>query len=128
MKSSPPSAWTDRDDKVGTVTSVFMVGSVQPLESLTPVITGGPPAPRCYPPFTNLAPPCLGPGPMLVRVPRLIGEIELCTGVVVGIGTIMPTAKNAGMIFGPLTLSTTDTPDLSDDDRSSVLANRMVTD
>lgn len=45
-----------------------------------------------------------------MRVPRLIGEIELCTGVAVGIGTIMPTAKNAGMIFGPLTLSTTNTP------------------
>jgi ABC-2 type transport system permease protein len=106
----PTSAWTDRDDKVGTVTSVFMVGSVQPLESLTPVITGGPRAPRCYPPSTHLAPPCLGPWTMLMRVPRLSGEIELCTGVAVGIGTIMLTAKNAGMIFGPLMPSTTDTP------------------
>ncbi|MEX5259720.1 hypothetical protein [Kocuria sp. CPCC 205263] len=61
-------------------------------------------------------------------MPRLIGEIELCTGVVVGIGTIMLTAKNAGTIIGPLMLSTTDTPDLSDDDRSSMMANRMVTD
>jgi hypothetical protein len=47
---------------------------------------------------------------MLMRVPRLIGEIELCTGVAVGIGTIMLTAKNAGMIFGPLMPSTTGTP------------------
>ncbi|WP_460669488.1 hypothetical protein [Kocuria himachalensis] len=43
-------------------------------------------------------------------MPRLIGEIELFTRVAVGIGTIMLTATNAGMIFGPLTLSTTDTP------------------
>ena len=39
---------------------------------------------------------------MVVAVLLLIGGFVLFTGVLVAIGAIMPTAKDAGVIFGPL--------------------------
>ena len=44
----------------------------------------------------------LDPGTMVVAVLLLAGGFVLFTGVLVAIGAIMPTAKDAGVIFGPL--------------------------
>jgi ABC-2 type transport system permease protein len=88
---------------IGKVMALFMVGLVQILVFLTPIAAG-------YlffreklalPDFdlSNLS---FEPGPMIVGALLLVGGFTVFTGVLVAIGAIMPTAKDAGTIFGPL--------------------------
>jgi len=88
---------------VGKVISLFLVGLLQMLVFSTPMVIG-------YlffrdklniPDFdlSNLK---LLPGPMIVGVLLLVGGFILFTGVLVGIGAVMPSAKEAGIIFGPV--------------------------
>jgi ABC-2 type transport system permease protein len=88
---------------VGKVIALFMVGLVQILVFLTPIVVG-------YLFFRDkLAIPDLDlstitfePGTMIVGALLLLGGFTVFTGVLVAIGAIMPTAKDAGTIFGPL--------------------------
>ena len=88
---------------IGKVIALFMVGLVQILVFLTPIAVG-------YAFFRDkLAIPDLDlsnlsfePGTMLVGALLLLGGFTVFTGVLVAIGAIMPTAKDAGTIFGPL--------------------------
>ena len=86
---------------VGKVISLFLVGLLQMLVFSTPMVIG-------YlffrdklniPDFdlSNLK---LLPGPMIVGVLLLLGGFLLFTGVLVGIGAVMPSAKEAGVILG----------------------------
>jgi ABC-2 type transport system permease protein len=88
---------------VGKVIALFMVGAVQILVFLTPSVIG-------YlffreklalPDF-DLSHLSFEPGTMIVGALLLIGGFTVFTGVLVAIGAIMPTAKDAGTIFGPL--------------------------
>jgi ABC-2 type transport system permease protein len=87
----------------GKIISLFAVGLVQMLVFLAPVAAG-------YLFFRDsLALPDMDlsilvfePGPILVGALLLLGGFTLFTGVLVAIGAIMPTAKEAGTIFGPL--------------------------
>jgi ABC-2 type transport system permease protein len=88
---------------VGKVIALFMVGALQILVFLTPIAAG-------YLFFRDkLAIPDLDlstitfdPGMMLVGALLLLGGFTVFTGVLVAIGAVMPTAKDAGTIFGPL--------------------------
>jgi len=88
---------------VGKVIALFMVGLVQILVFLTPILVG-------YLFFRDkLALPDLDlstitfePGTMIVGGLLLLGGFTVFTGVLVAIGAVMPTAKDAGTIFGPL--------------------------
>ncbi|MDN4642773.1 ABC transporter permease [Arthrobacter sp. PsM3] len=88
---------------IGKVIALFMVGLVQILVFLTPIAVG-------YLFFRDkLAIPDLDlstvtfePGTMIVGALLLLGGFTVFTGVLVAIGAIMPTAKDAGTIFGPL--------------------------
>jgi ABC-2 type transport system permease protein len=88
---------------IGKIIALFMVGLVQILVFLTPIVVG-------YlffreklalPDFdlSNLS---FEPGTMIVGALLLLGGFTVFTGVLVAIGAIMPTAKDAGTIFGPL--------------------------
>ena len=87
----------------GKIISLFAVGLVQMLVFLAPVAAG-------YLFFRDsLALPDMDlsilvfePGPILVGALLLLGGFTLFTGVLVAIRAIMPTAKEAGTIFGPL--------------------------
>ncbi len=88
---------------VGKVISLFMVGLLQMLVFSTPMIVG-------YLFFRNklnipdfdLSHLVLQPGPMLVAALLLLGGFILFTGVLVAIGAVMPSAKEAGTVFGPI--------------------------
>lgn len=88
---------------IGKIIALFMVGLVQILVFLTPIAVG-------YAFFRDkLAMPDLDlstltfePGTMLVGALLLLGGFTVFTGVLVAIGAVMPTAKDAGTIFGPL--------------------------
>lgn len=88
---------------IGKVIALFMVGVLQMIAFLTPVATG-------YLFFRDkLALPDLDlshlsfePGPLIVGALLLLGGFTVFTGVLVAVGAIMPTAKDAGTIFGPL--------------------------
>jgi ABC-2 type transport system permease protein len=88
---------------IGKVIALFMVGLVQILVFLTPIVVG-------YLFFRDkLAIPDLDlstitfePGTMIVGALLLLGGFTVFTGVLVAIGAVMPTAKDAGTIFGPL--------------------------
>jgi ABC-2 type transport system permease protein len=88
---------------IGKVIALFMVGLVQILVFLTPIVVA-------YLFFRDkLAIPDLDlstisfePGTMIVGALLLLGGFTVFTGVLVAIGAIMPTAKDAGTIFGPL--------------------------
>lgn len=88
---------------IGKVIALFMVGLVQILVFLTPIAVG-------YAFFRDkLAMPDLDlstlsfePGTMIVGALLLLGGFTVFTGVLVAIGAVMPTAKDAGTIFGPL--------------------------
>jgi hypothetical protein len=80
-----------------------MVGAVQILVFLTPIAAG-------YL-FSqdklgihdlDLSTLSFEPGTMVVGTLLLLGGFLVCTGLLVAIGAIMPTAKDAGTIFGPL--------------------------
>ncbi len=88
---------------VGKVISLFLVGLLQMVVFSTPMVIG-------YlffrdklniPDF-DLSHLTLQPGPMIVGVLLLIGGFILFTGVLVAIGAVMPSAKEAGTIFGPI--------------------------
>ncbi|MEV4991572.1 ABC transporter permease [Pseudarthrobacter sp. LMD1-1-1.1] len=87
----------------GKIISLFMVGLVQVLVFLAPVGLA-------YLffrdslalPEMNLSSLVFEPGPMITGALLLIGGFTVFTGVLVAIGAIMPTAKEAGTIFGPL--------------------------
>jgi len=86
---------------VGKVISLYIIGVVQILTFAVPVIIG-------YVFFrTQLNLPAfdlstlnINPGQMLVGALLLIGGFTLFTGTLVAVGAIMPTAKEAGQIFG----------------------------
>jgi ABC-2 type transport system permease protein len=86
---------------MGKVISLFIVGLIQMLVFAIPVIVG-------YlffrsslnlPDF-DLSNLTFSPGPMIVGFLLLIGGFTLFTGTLVAVGAIMPTAKEAGQIFG----------------------------
>ena len=87
----------------GKVISLFAVGLVQMLVFLTPIAAG-------YLffrdslalPDIDLSALVFEPMPLIVGALLLLGGFTLFTGVLVAIGAIMPTAKEAGTIFGPL--------------------------
>ena len=86
---------------VGKVISLFIIGVVQMLTFAVPVIIG-------YLffrtqlnlPSFDLASLNINPGQMIVGALLLIGGFTLFTGTLVAVGAIMPTAKEAGQIFG----------------------------
>lgn len=86
---------------MGKVISLFIVGIVQMLVFEIPIFIG-------YAFFrTSLNLPdfdlsnlTFSPGPMIVGFLLLIGGFTLFTGTLVAVGAIMPTAKEAGQIFG----------------------------
>lgn len=88
---------------VGKIISLFLVGLVQIGVFLTPILVG-------YTFFRNrLALPDVDlsslvfePGPLITGALLLLGGFTLFTAVLVAIGAVMPTAKEAGVIFGPL--------------------------
>ena len=88
---------------VGKILAVFAVGAVQILVSLAPVGIGYVFfRDRLAIPDLDLSTLRLDLGTMVVAVLLLAGGFVLFTGVLVAIGAIMPTAKDAGVIFGPL--------------------------
>ena len=88
---------------VGKVISLFLVGAVQALVFATPMALG-------YVFFRDqLAMPDFDLSnlqfqflPMLVGALLFIGGFILFTGVLVGIGAVMPTAKDASTVFAPV--------------------------
>ncbi|WP_125610539.1 ABC transporter permease [Specibacter cremeus] len=88
---------------VGKVISLFLVGLVQMLVFATPIAFG-------YTffrdklnlPAFDLSHLTFQFWPMLVGALLLVGGFVLFTGVLVGIGAVMPTAKEAGTVFGPM--------------------------
>jgi ABC-2 type transport system permease protein len=86
---------------VGKVISLFIVGIVQMLVFALPVVIG-------YLffrsslslPSLDLANLQLDPWQMTVGALLLIGGFTLFTGTLVAVGAVMPTAKEAGQIFG----------------------------
>jgi ABC-2 type transport system permease protein len=87
----------------GKIISLFAVGLVQIAVFLAPVGLG-------YLFFRDsLALPAMDvsslvfePGPLITGALLLLGGFTVFTGVLVAIGAIMPTAKEAGTVFGPL--------------------------
>ncbi|MHA7175287.1 ABC transporter permease [Arthrobacter sp. Sr24] len=88
---------------VGKVISLFLVGAVQSLVFATPMVLG-------YIFFRDqLALPDFDLSnlqfqflPMLIGALLLIGGFILFTGVLVSIGAVMPTAKDASAVFAPV--------------------------
>ncbi|MDO5752589.1 ABC transporter permease [Arthrobacter sp.] len=88
---------------VGKVISLFLVGAVQALVFSTPMLLG-------YVFFRGqLAIPDFDLSalqfqflPMMVGALLFIGGFILFTGVLVGIGAVMPTAKDAAAVFAPV--------------------------
>lgn len=86
---------------VGKVIALFIVGTVQMLVFALPVIIG-------YVffrtaltlPNFDLSTLFLNPGPMIVGALLLVGGFGLFTSTLVAVGAVMPTAKDAGQIFG----------------------------
>ena len=86
---------------MGKVISLFIVGVVQMLVFAFPVIVGYLffRASLNLPNF-DLSHLTFAPGPMIVGALLLIGGFTLFTDTLVAVGAIMPTAKEAGQIFG----------------------------
>ncbi|WP_104086424.1 ABC transporter permease [Arthrobacter sp. GMC3] len=90
---------------VGKIISLFMVGALQSIVFASPMLLG-------YVFFRDqLAIPNFDLSklsfqfwPMLIGALLLIGGFILFTGVLVSIGAVMPTAKEASMVFGPVML------------------------
>jgi ABC-2 type transport system permease protein len=88
---------------VGKIAAVFAVGAIQIAVFLLPVVIGYAfLREKLAIPELDLSSLVLDPGTMVVGVLLLVGGFVLFTGVLVAIGAIMPTAKDAGVIFGPL--------------------------
>ena len=90
---------------IGKVTALFMVGLVQMLTFALPVIVA-------YVffrsnlklPDVDLSTLSLQPEPMIVGVLLLVGGFIVFTGTLVAIGAVVPTVKEAGTAFAPLTI------------------------
>ncbi|WP_298590284.1 ABC transporter permease [uncultured Kocuria sp.] len=88
---------------MGKILAVFAVGAVQILVLLAPMVIGYVFfRDRMNIPDLDLSRLPLDAGTMVVALLLLVGGFVLFTGVLVAIGAIMPTAKDAGVIFGPL--------------------------
>lgn len=88
---------------IGKVAALFMVGAVQILVLLTPVAVGFLFfRDKLALPALDLSTITFEPGPMVVGALLLLGGFTVFTGVLVAIGAVMPTTKDAGTIFGPL--------------------------
>ncbi|MET4136743.1 ABC-type Na+ efflux pump permease subunit [Pseudarthrobacter sp. PvP090] len=74
----------------GKVIALFMIGLVQILVILAPI------------PGLDLSTISFEPGTIIVGTLLLLDGFTVFTGVLVAIGAVMPTAKDAGTIFGPL--------------------------
>lgn len=86
----------------GKIISLVAVGLVQMLVFLAPIAAGYLFLRDSLPlPDLDLSNPVFEPEPLIVGA-LLLGGFTLFTGVLVAIGAIMPTAKEAGTIFGPL--------------------------
>ncbi|MEV4988434.1 ABC transporter permease [Pseudarthrobacter sp. LMD1-1-1.1] len=87
----------------GKIISLFMVGLVQIGVFLAPVgLAYLFFRDRLALPEMDLSSLVFEPGPMITGALLLLGGFTVFTGVLVAIGAIMPTAKEAGTIFGPL--------------------------
>lgn len=88
---------------IGKVLAVFAVGAVQILVFFVPVVIGYLFFRRqlAMPEF-ELSELRLDPVTVVVALLLLLGGFLLFTGVLVAIGAIMPTAKDAGVVFGPV--------------------------
>ncbi|GAA1789230.1 ABC transporter permease [Pseudarthrobacter sulfonivorans] len=88
---------------IGKVAALFMVGLVQILVFLTPIVVGYLFfRDRLSIPDLDLSSISFEPGTIIVGALLLLGGFTVFTGVLVAIGAVMPTAKDAGTIFGPL--------------------------
>lgn len=88
---------------VGKIISLFMVGLVQISVFLAPIIIAYLfYRERLAMPDLDLSTLTFEPGPLLVGALLLLGGFVLFTAVLVAIGAVMPTAKEAGVVFGPL--------------------------
>lgn len=88
---------------VGKMISLFLLGALQALVFTAPVVLGYAffREQLAMPEFdlSNLQPQFV---PMLVGALLFVGGFILFTGVLVGIGAVMPTAKDAGTVFTPV--------------------------
>jgi len=86
---------------LGKIVAMFVIGLVQVLVFLLPAILG-----FLFfrdslnVPNFDLSTLVINPGPMIVGALLLIGGFTLFTATLVAVGAIMPTAKDAGQIFG----------------------------
>ncbi len=88
---------------MGKVAALFMVGLVQILVFLTPIAAGFLFfRDKLAIPDLDLSTLTFEPGIMFVGLLLLLGGFTVFTGVLVAIGAVMPTTKDAGTIFGPL--------------------------
>lgn len=88
---------------IGKILAVFAVGAVQILLLLAPAVAGYVFfRDRLAMPDLDLSELVFDPGAMTVAALLLIGGFVLFTGLLVAIGAVMPTAKDAGGVFGPL--------------------------
>ncbi len=88
---------------VGKIMSLFLVGLVQVSVFLAPVVVGYVFfRDRLAMPDFDLSSLTFEPGPLIIGALLLLSGFTLFTAVLVAIGAVMPTAKEAGVIFGPL--------------------------
>jgi ABC-2 type transport system permease protein len=88
---------------IGKIISLFAVGLVQMLVFLTPIAAGFLFFRDSLSlPDLDLSTLVFDPAQMLIGALLLLGGFTLFTGVLLAIGAVMPTAKEAGTIFGPL--------------------------
>ncbi|WP_445155999.1 ABC transporter permease [Arthrobacter sp. Hor0625] len=88
---------------IGKVAALFLVGLVQILVFLTPIVVGFVFfRDKLAIPDFDLSSISFEPGTMIVGALLLLGGFTVFTGVLVAIGAVMPTTKDAGTIFGPL--------------------------
>ncbi|UKA63386.1 ABC transporter permease [Arthrobacter sp. FW306-04-A] len=88
---------------IGKIISLFLVGLVQIGVFLAPIAIGYVFfRDRLALPAVDLSSLVFEPGPLIAGALLMLGGFTLFTAVLVAIGAIMPTAKEAGVIFGPL--------------------------
>lgn len=88
---------------IGKIISLLLVGLVQISVFLAPVIIGFAFfRDRLSLPDIDLSDIVFEPGPLAVGALLLLGGFLLFTAVLGAIGAVMPNAKEAGVVFGPL--------------------------
>ncbi|MEI2277429.1 ABC transporter permease [Paenarthrobacter ilicis] len=88
---------------VGKIISLFLIGLVQISVFLAPIIVGYVFfRDRLSMPDFDLSSLTFEPVPLTIGALLLLSGFTLFTAVLVAIGAVMPTAKEAGVIFGPL--------------------------